>query len=57
MEEVPSGDYTIPLSTARMAREGSDITLVGWGQQVGVLQRAVRTLNPLKGTALAESAL
>lgn len=40
-EEVPSGDYTIPLGEARIARAGSDITLVGWGQQVAVLERAV----------------
>ena len=40
-EEVPSGEYTIPLGEARVARTGSDITLVGWGQQVAVLERAV----------------
>ena len=40
-EEVPSGEYTIPLGDARIARAGSDITLVGWGQQVAVLERAV----------------
>ena len=44
VEEVPQGDYMIPLSAARVAREGTDITLVGWGQQVTVLERAV---NPL----------
>ena len=44
VEEVPQGDYMIPLSVARVAREGTDITLVGWGQQVTVLERAV---NPL----------
>ena len=40
-EEVPSGEYTIPLGEARITRTGSDITLVGWGQQVAVLERAV----------------
>ncbi len=40
-EEVPTGEYTIPLGKARIARAGSDITLVGWGQQVAVLERAV----------------
>lgn len=34
VEEVPVGDYVIPLGKARLVREGSDITLVGWGQQV-----------------------
>ena len=40
-EEVPTGDYMIPLGQARIIRSGSDITLVGWGQQVAVLERAV----------------
>ena len=40
-EDVPSGEYTIPLGEARVAQAGSDITLVGWGQQVAVLERAV----------------
>ena len=42
VEEVPEGDYELPLGVARVARAGSDITLVAWGQQVGVLERAVR---------------
>ena len=41
MEEVPAGAYTIPLGTANVKRQGSDITLVGWGQQVAVLEKAV----------------
>jgi len=32
-EEVPEGDYEIPFGQAELAREGSDITLVGWGAQ------------------------
>lgn len=34
VEEVSVGDYVIPLGKARLVREGSNITLVGWGQQV-----------------------
>ena len=45
-EEVPTGDYTIPLGQARITRRGSDITLVGWGQQVAVLERAVCSIIP-----------
>lgn len=41
MEDVPEGDYEIPLGKARVAQQGSDITLVGWGQQVRVLELAV----------------
>jgi pyruvate dehydrogenase E1 component beta subunit len=29
--EVPEGDYTVPLGKARIAREGSDVTVVAWG--------------------------
>ncbi len=32
--EVPEGDYLVPLSQAKVAREGSDITLVSWGAMV-----------------------
>lgn len=48
VEDVPEGDYEVPLGVARVAREGSDITLVGWGQQVGVLERAVRAPSDLR---------
>ena len=41
-EDVPEGDYVLPLSKARVAAAGSDITLVAWGQQVKVLLKAVR---------------
>ena len=39
---MPEGDFQLPLGEARVARPGSDITLVAWGQQVAVLERAVR---------------
>lgn len=32
-EEIPEGDYEIPFGKADIAREGSDITLIGWGAQ------------------------
>ncbi|CAE7936916.1 bkdB, partial [Symbiodinium sp. KB8] len=40
VEEVPEGDYEVPLGTAEVVQEGSDVTVVGWGAQVHVLQRA-----------------
>merc|ERR1711871_837463 len=39
-DEVPVGDYTIPLHQAEVVRQGSDLTLVGWGSQTLVLERA-----------------
>jgi 2-oxoisovalerate dehydrogenase E1 component beta subunit len=29
--EVPEGAYTVPLESARIAREGRDVTVVAWG--------------------------
>ncbi len=46
VEDVPTGSYTIPLGQARIARTGGDITLIGWGQQVAVLERAVSERTP-----------
>lgn len=33
-EEVPDEDYEIPLGVAEVVREGTDVTLVGYGAQV-----------------------
>lgn len=40
VEDVPVGDYEIPLGVADVMREGTDITLVGWGAQCHVLAKA-----------------
>lgn len=40
MLQVPEGDYEVELGKARIVQAGSDITLIGWGGQVHVLQRA-----------------
>lgn len=47
VEQVPVEAYTIPLSQAEILQEGSDITLVAWGTQVGdaVHHRHRQTLN------------
>jgi 2-oxoisovalerate dehydrogenase E1 component beta subunit len=29
--DVPEGDYTVPLSSARIAREGKHVTVIAWG--------------------------
>ena len=41
VEEVPLEDYEIPLGVARKVKEGSDLTVVGWGAQTHVLTRAI----------------
>lgn len=49
VEEVPEEDYEIPLGKARVVQQGSDITLVGWGQQVRVLELAAREVQERDG--------
>lgn len=39
VEEVPVGDYEVPIGKARVVREGADVTLVGWGGQVNVMNK------------------
>jgi 2-oxoisovalerate dehydrogenase E1 component beta subunit len=40
VEEVPVGDFEIPIGKAEVVREGSDVTLIGWGNQVNRLLSA-----------------
>lgn len=40
VEDVPTGDYMIPIGEAAIMREGSDVTVVGWGGQLRVLEKA-----------------
>ena len=43
--EVPEGDYIVPLGQARIAREGTDVTLIAYGAMVGVCERAAEALT------------
>uniref|UniRef100_A0A7S0WVT6 3-methyl-2-oxobutanoate dehydrogenase (2-methylpropanoyl-transferring) n=1 Tax=Chlamydomonas leiostraca TaxID=1034604 RepID=A0A7S0WVT6_9CHLO len=49
VEEVPQGWYTIPLGVGRRVAAGHDVTLVGWGQQVLVLEAAARKVAAEEG--------
>jgi 2-oxoisovalerate dehydrogenase E1 component beta subunit len=40
VEEVPEGDYEIPLGKAEVLREGRDVTVLGWGGQLRMLTKA-----------------
>jgi pyruvate dehydrogenase E1 component beta subunit len=42
--EVEEGDNAIPFGKARVAREGSDVTLLAYGRQVNLCLRAADTL-------------
>lgn len=69
-DEVPEDDYTVTFGKARVAREGSDVTIIAWSAAVGVAERAaelaaeagiscavldLRTLVPLDDEAIAEA--
>ncbi|MGE3536259.1 MAG: alpha-ketoacid dehydrogenase subunit beta [Candidatus Tectimicrobiota bacterium] len=44
-QEVPDGLYTVPLGQARIAQEGTDITLIGWGSMMREVQEAAAVLG------------
>jgi pyruvate/2-oxoglutarate/acetoin dehydrogenase E1 component len=69
-EEVPAGDYTIPLGKAAVRREGNDLTIVSYAAMVHVALEAasklaqegieaevldLRTLQPLDSEAIIAS--
>ena len=66
--EVPDGEHVVPLGKARLAREGTDLTLVAYGAMVPVCERSadeldasvevldLRSLKPLDEEALLASA-
>jgi pyruvate/2-oxoglutarate/acetoin dehydrogenase E1 component len=68
--EVPDGEHVVPLGKARVAREGTDVTIVAYGAMVPLSEQVadamedeasieildVRTLKPLDEEALLGSA-
>jgi pyruvate/2-oxoglutarate/acetoin dehydrogenase E1 component len=66
-EEVPDGEHIVPLGKARVAREGTDVTIIAYGGMVPVALAAadeldasaevidVRTLKPLDEETLLGS--
>ncbi|CAN5762824.1 alpha-ketoacid dehydrogenase subunit beta [soil metagenome] len=68
--EVPDSDYTIPLGEARVVREGSQVSIIGYGLMVQYALEAaellegddisaevvdIRTLRPLDGETILSS--
>lgn len=69
-EEVPEGEYVIPLGQARVVLEGKDVTLITWGAMLHPVLKAtnrmaekgveaevidLRTLSPLDSATLLKS--
>jgi 2-oxoisovalerate dehydrogenase E1 component beta subunit len=70
-DEVPEGDYTVPIGKARVCREGDDITVISYGYALHLVLEAaerlakegisahvldLRTLRPLDEAAILEAA-
>ena len=43
-EEIPEGEYTIPLGKAAVKREGKDLTIITWSREVNFSLEAAETL-------------
>lgn len=43
-EEIPEGEYTIPLGQAKVKREGKDLTIISWSREVNFSLEAAETL-------------
>jgi pyruvate dehydrogenase E1 component beta subunit len=69
-EEVPDGEYTIPIGQAKVIREGSDVTVISWGAMLREVLRVaemmdkegvkvevidLRTISPMDDTPFLES--
>jgi pyruvate/2-oxoglutarate/acetoin dehydrogenase E1 component len=67
-DQVPDGEHTVPIGEARVAREGSEMTVVAYGSAVHLALQAaeelgedievldLRTLCPIDGEAILASA-
>jgi pyruvate dehydrogenase E1 component beta subunit len=69
VEDVPEDDYTVPLSEAKIVREGTDITLISWGAMMRLSREAaekvkdtisvevidLRTLSPMDTATITRS--
>ncbi len=52
--EVPEGDYEVPIGQARLVRQGSDVSLVGFGRTV---QTALQAAAELEGEGISAEVL
>lgn len=69
-EEVEEEAFTIPLGESRLVQEGDDLTIIGWGAMMPLIQKAVdkaeedgiscevldlRTLSPMDTASITDS--
>jgi pyruvate dehydrogenase E1 component beta subunit len=46
-EEVPEGEYTVPIGEGRKLAEGDELTLISWGAMVKVCQEALEKVKDI----------
>jgi pyruvate dehydrogenase E1 component beta subunit len=44
-EEVPEGEYTVPLGRARIVQEGGQVTVIAWGSMLQRTMKAVEDID------------
>jgi len=44
-QEVDEGDFTIPLTQARTVREGDDVTVIGYGGMIPLIEKAAQQME------------
>ncbi len=50
-DDLPEGEYTVPIGKARLHREGSDLSIVTYGAMVYVAEEAADTLEAEDGVS------
>jgi pyruvate dehydrogenase E1 component beta subunit len=48
-QEVPEGEYTVPIGKANVVKEGNDVTLIAWGAMVPMAQKAAEQAEQERG--------
>lgn len=49
VDQVPTGDYMIPLEKADIVKEGKDVTIITYGKQVNVCKEAIEMAEKQNG--------
>ena len=44
-QEIPEESYTVPIGEARLAREGTDVTVIAWGSMMHTVLQAAESLD------------
>jgi pyruvate dehydrogenase E1 component beta subunit len=51
-EEVPEGEYTVPIGKAKVVREGTDATIITYGMMVHTSLKAAEEIEKSRGAKI-----